>query len=503
MRTTRRPPFPADSSIDLPAGDGSHGSAFDGAVRWGSASLGAIMHGFMSLKATLARRLAPPPPPPRYTIAARRGDMRIERREPPRDEPPAVFQAAYRPAAPLVPRPPAGAPAAAHPASSHAGDAAARLPTPAVTPAVTPTVAPTWQRPFSLPPNVRFTRTPDHVLRLRAKQAAEAAEQAARAAAPSATETEPPTTDETSALPIPAGAEPQPVPIWQRPFVLPPNASFTRTPDHVLRERRKQRATEPEDEGQPAAAAAEEPAAPTAEVPASGIVVPFPLPARSLDTDDRMSHDMPADGPAGDPIAEEAAEPEDATPSSPAPLPSAVERILRHLPTEARPPACEQDNDLLPASVPLVEDAESTAVEAEPTGPGAPVNASAASNDNRPGLEEPRILALPTPLAAAAARPSAGAAPTPPTRDAAVVHAAPRSEASRRRQAGDGAAYELPPLELLSEPLVSGIEAESAETLKDKAVILEQVLADFGVRGEIINVRPGPVVTLYELEPAP
>jgi DNA segregation ATPase FtsK/SpoIIIE-like protein len=29
------------------------------------------------------------------------------------------------------------------------------------------------------------------------------------------------------------------------------------------------------------------------------------------------------------------------------------------------------------------------------------------------------------------------------------------------------------------------------------------VLEDFGVRGEIINVRPGPVVTLYELEPAP
>ncbi len=32
---------------------------------------------------------------------------------------------------------------------------------------------------------------------------------------------------------------------------------------------------------------------------------------------------------------------------------------------------------------------------------------------------------------------------------------------------------------------------------------LESVLADFGVKGDIINVRPGPVVTLYELEPAP
>ena len=32
---------------------------------------------------------------------------------------------------------------------------------------------------------------------------------------------------------------------------------------------------------------------------------------------------------------------------------------------------------------------------------------------------------------------------------------------------------------------------------------LEGVLQDFGVKGEITNVRPGPVVTLYELEPAP
>ena len=43
----------------------------------------------------------------------------------------------------------------------------------------------------------------------------------------------------------------------------------------------------------------------------------------------------------------------------------------------------------------------------------------------------------------------------------------------------------------------------SAEHLHDNATALEGVLSDFGVRGEIINARPGPVVTLYELEPAP
>ncbi len=43
----------------------------------------------------------------------------------------------------------------------------------------------------------------------------------------------------------------------------------------------------------------------------------------------------------------------------------------------------------------------------------------------------------------------------------------------------------------------------SKDIIDGNAVALESVLADFGVRGEIINARPGPVVTLYELEPAP
>jgi len=43
----------------------------------------------------------------------------------------------------------------------------------------------------------------------------------------------------------------------------------------------------------------------------------------------------------------------------------------------------------------------------------------------------------------------------------------------------------------------------SEEALQENATALEGVLGDFGVRGEIINARPGPVVTLYELEPAP
>jgi S-DNA-T family DNA segregation ATPase FtsK/SpoIIIE len=45
--------------------------------------------------------------------------------------------------------------------------------------------------------------------------------------------------------------------------------------------------------------------------------------------------------------------------------------------------------------------------------------------------------------------------------------------------------------------------APSQEAIEATAKTLESVLGDFGVRGEIINARPGPVVTLYELEPAP
>ena len=63
--------------------------------------------------------------------------------------------------------------------------------------------------------------------------------------------------------------------------------------------------------------------------------------------------------------------------------------------------------------------------------------------------------------------------------------------------------YELPPLTLLTAPPANTGPTQNADALEQNARMLEGVLEDFGVRGEIINVRPGPVVTLYELEPAP
>jgi DNA segregation ATPase FtsK/SpoIIIE, S-DNA-T family len=75
----------------------------------------------------------------------------------------------------------------------------------------------------------------------------------------------------------------------------------------------------------------------------------------------------------------------------------------------------------------------------------------------------------------------------------------PRAARPRRFAGG----YELPSLNLLMAPRASERTTLSAELIRENATALEGVLADFGVRGEIINARPGPVVTLYELEPAP
>ncbi|MGY6705545.1 DNA translocase FtsK 4TM domain-containing protein [Roseinatronobacter sp.] len=63
--------------------------------------------------------------------------------------------------------------------------------------------------------------------------------------------------------------------------------------------------------------------------------------------------------------------------------------------------------------------------------------------------------------------------------------------------------YELPPLSLLESPANVQRYSLSDEALEENARMLESVLDDYGVRGEIVSVRPGPVVTQYELEPAP
>ncbi|WP_231139096.1 DNA translocase FtsK, partial [Gluconobacter oxydans] len=63
--------------------------------------------------------------------------------------------------------------------------------------------------------------------------------------------------------------------------------------------------------------------------------------------------------------------------------------------------------------------------------------------------------------------------------------------------------WELPSLSLLNPPPPHAVTGPSQETLQSNARLLESVLADYGVQGTIGDIHAGPVVTLYELEPAP
>jgi len=86
--------------------------------------------------------------------------------------------------------------------------------------------------------------------------------------------------------------------------------------------------------------------------------------------------------------------------------------------------------------------------------------------------------------------------------DARKAPARPKPARQAALNLGEGE-YQLPPLGLLAEPVrLQDRTGLSDEALEENARMLEAVLGDFGVRGRIVAVRPGPVVTLYEFEPA-
>jgi len=126
-----------------------------------------------------------------------------------------------------------------------------------------------------------------------------------------------------------------------------------------------------------------------------------------------------------------------------------------------------------------------------------------------PIFDEPEPY-LPMPRAPRAAAPAYDDEAPMRGADATPRESAPSKQTIRERATApaarryDPAKYEFPPLPLLAEPKKTAPGAKmSQEALTENARLLEGVLDDFSVRGEIINVRPGPVVTLYELEPAP
>ena len=109
----------------------------------------------------------------------------------------------------------------------------------------------------------------------------------------------------------------------------------------------------------------------------------------------------------------------------------------------------------------------------------------------------PFAVSRPAAPAGTRSQPRVIAPPPPPKPSARVARDAQGSFIDR-----DG--FQLPSVHLLAEPKAVARDATlSADVLEQNARMLEGVLEDFGVKGEIIHVRPGPVVTLYELEPAP
>jgi S-DNA-T family DNA segregation ATPase FtsK/SpoIIIE len=149
----------------------------------------------------------------------------------------------------------------------------------------------------------------------------------------------------------------------------------------------------------------------------------------------------------------------------------------------------------------------------------------AGGDDARPKKAKPRPLKInrPEPVAAAAsaigekpvaAAPEPAPAPEPPAAAAEPELPAPvepvvketrkkskKAEVATARAAAEG--YLLPdPLELLSDP--SGpVDRLTDEQLKAQSEVLTKALLNFGIEGKVTEVHPGPIVTMYEFEPAP
>ena len=125
---------------------------------------------------------------------------------------------------------------------------------------------------------------------------------------------------------------------------------------------------------------------------------------------------------------------------------------------------------------------------------------------SQPTVDEDTDEAEELPLLAARPRPQLRAVPQPTP---APAEAPPRRPVVLDEDDLPGApsladaAFELPPIDLLA-PVKAGTQPGlSKEQLHEISRQLETVLDDFGVRGAIVDAKPGPVVTLYELEPAP
>ncbi|WP_181178544.1 DNA translocase FtsK [Mesorhizobium sp. B4-1-3] len=295
-------------------------------------------------------------------------------------------------------------------------------------------------------------------------------------------------------------------PAWQDYFFLAPNVRFTRTPDTDLRR------TAPQEDAAQAKAPAAEPVrpAPPAPPPAAPVrksAAAAPMQARPLRAPSTIA-------PVAVPAAPAA--PPQAAAARPRPsglrwsylsdhaffefgMPFLAERLARTRLNEAgQAPA-------VPAQ-PLVQPIPAHRPAAQPSQTHAPFMSEATSLYRviEWRSDAPNRDPAPTPALAAVEPTSVDPVPVSAPVSARSVRQAPSLPmAGEVAPLPTMAGYELPSEDLLQMPPEGQGFYMSQERMEQNADLLESVLEDFGVKGEIIHVRPGPVVTLYEFEPAP
>jgi S-DNA-T family DNA segregation ATPase FtsK/SpoIIIE len=373
-----------------------------------------------------------------------------------------------------------------------------------------------WESHFYLAPNVRFTRTPDKVSAKIEEAAAESVVNTESVIAPQ------------SALTVEPAAQSQPTQLSQ--------AELLQRLREALDERRRRFEAQQAPQGVPADPVPQfvqaVVAAATQEIPEDAAVVFKPQsPIRS-------SFLAPKPAPAAE-----------AAPVVKADIHAAIDRFA-HLSDHAFFETMTPDEELVASPVVMPVSARRVASVvrmpppvAEATAPKIPVVAEQKAGpasiaslfrvvECRPASgRKPETQSVPVAsVAVVAAEPVAAVQPVaavvqepapavfqipqapvsvPPVAVVEPAREAPSSVLSRARPfevtmaTPMGNTYEYPPRELLQEPPRTVGFVLTQEQLEQNAGLLESVLEDFGVRGEIIHVRPGPVVTLYEFEPAP
>ena len=252
------------------------------------------------------------------------------------------------------------------------------------------------------------------------------------------------------------------IPMWQRPFIAAPGVRYMRTPDRLLRRNK------------------------TMDAPIAPLAAAEPIAASELPVDLDLVEDKTLHG--------------------------ALNEILFD--------AVDVDTDFMD-EVELLSIEDLVALETRRGSPqrlrmmsGFAVDLPHPANDPVAVSLKAEIapLAVPKQPFAISVRPKAPK-PTPAPTSSAAAEASPSAMSARVTMAAAAAVpakrrpvsveWDYPSVELLAEARKPEGNALTADMLEQNARLLETTLEDFGIRGEIIHVRAGPVVTLYELEPAP